>query len=241
ELPVSISNLRIPQTLTLHQCFGPAITPARACPNCRLPLSNPRIPHTLTLYQCFGPTFTRAALARSAGSLSNPRIHKHSLFNNVLDRPGLGTAAGVYSTFVARRRFAPTRLGRRPRSIRASREDLTLTTLMSRFLAPGSALALLLVFAPLPGHSAIAPPQQSGQARQRPAKSFPFTETSLGKKPAGFVDHSLVLSPDGNHLAYVAGQGSTKVVVLDGHPGKPYPDIPEQTLTERGRDPQIRF
>jgi Tol biopolymer transport system component len=63
----------------------------------------------------------------------------------------------------------------------------------------------------------------------------------LGKRPPGFIDHSLVVSPDGNHIAFVTKQGSAESVVVDGRPGKAYPDIPEQTLTERGRNPQIKF
>jgi len=68
-----------------------------------------------------------------------------------------------------------------------------------------------------------------------------LSEVSLGKKTAGFIDHSLVVSPDGNHIAFVIKQGPAKSVVVDGRVGKAYRDIPEQTLTERGRDPQIRF
>ncbi|HKF54074.1 MAG TPA: hypothetical protein VKJ45_01470 [Blastocatellia bacterium] len=80
-----------------------------------------------------------------------------------------------------------------------------------------------------------------GESAGNASKTSMLSEVSLGKKPAGFIDHSLVVSPDGNHIAFVIKQGSTKSIVVDGHVGKGYPDIPEQALTERGRDPQIRF
>ena len=88
---------------------------------------------------------------------------------------------------------------------------------------------------------AAGPPQKVGRAERRAGRTFPVTETSLGKRPRGFIDYSLQISPVGNHIAYVVNHGSTKSVVLDGTEGKAYPDIPEQPLTERGRDPQIRF
>ncbi|MGH9764861.1 MAG: TolB family protein, partial [Blastocatellia bacterium] len=67
------------------------------------------------------------------------------------------------------------------------------------------------------------------------------TELSLGTIDQGWIDYSLAISPDGKHLAYVAKRENGRCVVLDGHAGRTYPDIPEQHLTERGRDPQIRF
>ena len=67
------------------------------------------------------------------------------------------------------------------------------------------------------------------------------TEVSLGTIDPGWIDYSLAISPDGKHIAYAAKREKGKCVVLDGHAGRTYPEIPEQHLTERGRDPQIRF
>src|SRR5262249_41079054 len=105
-----------------------------------------------------------------------------------------------------------------------------------------SALALLPGLGPnctLARHSSLR--HDRALPKERAPRTPSLTETSLGKRHPGFVDHSLVVSADGNHVAYVVNLGSSKSIVLDGRSGQPYPDIPEQPLTERGRDPQIRF
>lgn len=125
----------------------------------------------------------------------------------------------------------------------------------SSILGPISVLSLSIVVSgllaqrPEAGSSSARlehPEQFQGDANlggesAEPGRTFTATETSLGKQLAGFVEGSAVVSPDGNHVAYIVRQGSSKFVVMDGRAGRPYPDIPEQPLTERGRDPQIRF
>lgn len=66
-------------------------------------------------------------------------------------------------------------------------------------------------------------------------------EVSLGKLPPDAVKYSLVISPDGKHIAYVTRYDNGKRVVVDGVEGKLYPDIPEVRLSEAGRPAEIRF
>jgi hypothetical protein len=68
-----------------------------------------------------------------------------------------------------------------------------------------------------------------------------ITEVSLGKLPANAVKYSMVISPDGRHIAYVVRHDNGKHVVVDGVEGKLYPDIPEVRLSEAGRPSEIRF
>lgn len=68
-----------------------------------------------------------------------------------------------------------------------------------------------------------------------------ITEVSLGKLPANAVKYSMVISPDGRHIAYVTKDDDGKRVVVDGVNGKLYPDIPEVRLSEAGRPSEIRF
>src|SRR5262249_55452434 len=99
---------------------------------------------------------------------------------------------------------------------------------LARIRKPTRSVATLiaisaLVALPTAGGSITNPPLQI-------AKPIPVTETSIGKKVPGFIDHSLTPSPDGNHIAYVVDHGATKSVVFDGRSGNPYPDIPDQPL-----------
>lgn len=66
-------------------------------------------------------------------------------------------------------------------------------------------------------------------------------EVSLGKLPPNAVKYSMVISPDGKHIAYVTKQDNGKRVVVDGVEGKLYPDIQEVRLSEAGRPAEIRF
>jgi hypothetical protein len=68
-----------------------------------------------------------------------------------------------------------------------------------------------------------------------------ITEVSLGKLPSNAVKYSIVISPDGRHIAYVTKYDNGKRVVVDGVEGKLYPDIPEVRLSEAGRPSEIRF
>jgi len=65
--------------------------------------------------------------------------------------------------------------------------------------------------------------------------------TSLGKVAADADAGSLVISPDGRHLAYVSKAGNKKRVVADGVLQPEFDDIPEAGLTEAGKTPAIRF
>src|SRR5579872_657667 len=70
---------------------------------------------------------------------------------------------------------------------------------------------------------------------------LPVHEVSLGKINPAMVKYSLVESPDGRHLAYVVKHANGMAVVVDGHEGATYPEIPGYTLNESGRPPEIKF
>lgn len=82
----------------------------------------------------------------------------------------------------------------------------------------------------------------AGHAAADDSKSGLLTkEISLGKLPPNAVKYSMVISPDGRHIAYVTKNDNGKRVVVDGVEGKLYPDIPEVRLSEAGRPAEIRF
>ena len=47
-------------------------------------------------------------------------------------------------------------------------------------------------------------------------------EVSLGEIDPGIIVENLAVSSDGKHVAYVAGRGNKRLVVVDGEEGKEY-------------------
>src|SRR5262245_30792134 len=71
------------------------------------------------------------------------------------------------------------------------------------------------------------------------ASKLAVKEISLGRRSETMVKYSRIVSADGRHIAFVEKVKDGKRVVFDGVAGKSYPDIPEVTLTEAGRRPEL--
>jgi hypothetical protein len=82
----------------------------------------------------------------------------------------------------------------------------------------------LLLYALIMGAVALYHEELSAQGQQKNI-GLATHEVSLGSVHPGILTESLVVSPDGQHLAYVAQRGLSWLVVLDGIEGKEYDGI----------------
>ena len=89
-------------------------------------------------------------------------------------------------------------------------------------------VALMLVLGTYHAHS-----QQDNSLRVR--------EVLVGKVDPAAVENSRVISPDARHLAYVVKHQNGMAVVLDGHEGQLYGEVPNYALNMYGQQRNIKF